>query len=78
MKTQTAFRINTDLLEKLKEKALSQKRSLNDYVVYLFYKDVRDIPNKTTRKSIDDARKGVDLKTITDLEEYKKSFLITI
>ena len=69
MKTQTAFRINTDLLEKLKEKALSQKRSLNDYVVYLFYKDVRDIPNKTTRKSIDDARKGVDLKTITDLEE---------
>ncbi len=75
MKTQTAFRINTDLLEKLKEKALSQKRSLNDYVVYLFYKDVRDIPNKTTRKSIDDARKGVDLKTITDLEEYKKSFI---
>ena len=75
MKTQTAFRINTDLLEKLKEKALSQKRSLNDYVVYLFYKDVRDIPNKTTRKSIDDARKGVDLKTITDLEKYKKSFI---
>ncbi len=75
MKTQTAFRINTDLLEKLKEKALSQKRSLNDYVEYLFYKDVRDIPNKTTRKSIDDARKGVDLKTITDLEEYKKSFI---
>ncbi len=75
MKTQTAFRINTDLLEKLKEKALSQKRSLNDYVVYLFYKDVRDIPNKTTRKSIDDARKGVDLKTITDLEEYKKYFI---
>ena len=75
MKTQTAFRINTDLLEKLKEKALSQKRSLNNYVVYLFYKDVRDIPNKTTRKSIDDARKGVDLKTITDLEEYKKSFI---
>ena len=58
MKTQTAFRINTDLLEKLKEKALSQKRSLNNYVEYLFYKDVRDIPNKTTRKSIDDARKG--------------------
>ena len=75
MKTQTAFRINTDLLEKLKEKALSQKRSLNDYVVYLFYKDVRDIPNKTTRKSIDDARKGVDLKTIADLEKYKKSFI---
>ena len=75
MKTQTAFRINTDLLEKLKEKALSQKRSLNDYVEYLFYKDVRDIPNKTMRKSIDDARKGVDLKTITDLEEYKKSFI---
>ena len=75
MKTQTAFRINTDLLEKLKEKALSQKRSLNDYVEYLFYKDVRDIPNKTTRKSIDDARKGVDLKTITDLEKYKKSFI---
>ena len=68
MKVQTAFRLDKDLLDRIKEKARAQKRSLNNYVEYLLYKDVGDIPNETTEKAIEEARSGEDLESIDDLD----------
>ena len=58
MKVQTAFRLDQELIDRIKEKARAQKRSLNNYVEYLLYKEVGDIPNETTKAAIEEARKG--------------------
>ncbi len=70
MKVQTAFRLDKDLLERIKEKTKAQKRSLNNYVEYLLYKDVGDIPNETTEKAIEVARRGEGLESIDDLDAF--------
>ncbi|MBN4048481.1 hypothetical protein JYU17_00755 [Flavobacteriaceae bacterium AH-315-O20] len=70
MKVQTAFRLDSDLLEKIKEKALAQKRSLNNYIEYLLYKDVGDIPNEETKKAIFEAQNDINLTQIDNLDEY--------
>ena len=70
MKTQTAFRIDEKLLELLREKAKAQKRSLNNYIEYIFYQVVGNIPNDETVQAINDARKNINLTPINDLDEY--------
>ena len=70
MKVQTAFRLDKDLLERIKEKAKAQKRSLNNYVEYLLYKDVGDIPNETTEAAIEEGRHGQDLDSLEDLDTF--------
>jgi len=70
MKVQTAFRLDKDLLEMIKEKALAQKRSLNNYIEYLLYKDIGDIPNEETKKAIHEAHNDINLTQINDLDEY--------
>ncbi len=75
MKIQTAFRFDEDLLELIKEKAKSQKRSLNNYIEYLLYRDVGNIPNEETVKAIEDARNNVNIEVIEDLDFYLKNLL---
>ncbi len=75
MKIQTAFRFDEELLELIKEKAKSQKRSLNNYIEYLLYRDVGNIPNEETVKAIEDARNNVNLEVIEDLDLYLKNLL---
>lgn len=70
IKVQTPLRFNRDLLELIKEKAKADKRSLNNYIEYLLYKDVGDIPNEESIKAIDDARSNKNLETITDLDSW--------
>ncbi|QMU64683.1 MAG: hypothetical protein GKR88_10555 [Flavobacteriaceae bacterium] len=70
MKTQTAFRIDEKLLELLREKAKAQKRSLNNYIEYILYQVVGNIPNDETVQAINDARKNINLTPINDLDEY--------
>ncbi len=70
MKVQTAFRLDQELIDRIKEKAKAQKRSLNNYVEYLLYKEVGDIPNETTKAAIEEARKGGDLEAIEDLDAF--------
>ncbi len=72
MKTQTALRFDKELLELIKEKAKAQKRSLNNYIEYLLYKEVGDIPNEETTKAIEDAKKGVGIKKVDDLDTFLK------
>ena len=75
MKTQTAFRIDKTLLEMVKEKAKSSNRSLNNYIEYLLYKDVGNVPNKKTIDALDEAKSNKELTLIKNLKEYKEALL---
>ena len=57
IKTQTAFRFDSELLRRLKIKAKQENRSLNNYVETVLMDIVYDEPNDTTLEAIDDARK---------------------
>lgn len=70
LKIQTAFRFNKDLLELIKEKAKAEKRSLNNYIEYLLYKDVGNIPNEETIEAVKEARSKKKLEEITDLSSW--------
>ena len=70
MKIQTALRFDKELLDVVKEKARAQKRSLNNYIEYLLYKEVGDIPNEETQKAIEEAHTSKKLKPIDDLDEF--------
>ena len=78
MKTQTAFRIDTTLLEMVKEKAKSTNRSLNNYIEHLLYKDVGAIPNETTINALKETESDKELTSIKNLKEYKESLLKSI
>ena len=64
-----AFRFDEELIELVREKAKAQRRSLNNYIEYLLFKDVGNIPNEETGKAIEEAEKG-DLETIGDLDQW--------
>ena len=75
MKVQTAFRFDKDLLEMIKEKAQAQKRSLNNYIEYLLYKEVGDIPNEETKNAIYEAENDINLIEIENLDDYFEGLL---
>lgn len=70
VKVQTVLRFNKDLLELIKEKAKSNKRSLNNYIEFLLYKDVGEILNQDTKEAIKEARSSIDLEPIKDLNTW--------
>jgi len=72
MKVQTALRLDKELLSKIREKAAAEKRSLNNYIEYLLYREVGDIPNEKTQKAIQDARNNKNLEQIDDLDKFLK------
>lgn len=72
-KVQTAFRFDKELIEMVKEKARAQRRSLNNYIEVLLYKDVGNIPNEATKKAIAQARDGKNLEKIEDVETFLDS-----
>jgi len=57
----------------IKEKAKAQKRSLNNYIEMLMAKDVGNIPNNETKKAIEDARNGVNLEPMDDIDGFFES-----
>ena len=70
MKVQTALRFDKDLLELVKEKAKSQKRSLNNYIEYLLYREVGNIPNEETKQAIYEAHNDINMTPINDLDKF--------
>ena len=70
LKVQTPLRFNKELIELIKEKAKAEKRSLNNYIEYLLYKDVGNIPNEETIAAIKEASSNKDLKPIKDLTSW--------
>jgi hypothetical protein len=69
LKVQTAFRFDHELLELVREKAKAQRRSLNNYVEILMFRDVGNIPNDETKQAIEEARNG-NLGTIENLDRW--------
>ena len=61
---QTAFRLSTDLLKKLKEAATRENRSLNNYVESVLMDVVYNNPNKLTIKAMKEARENQTLETL--------------
>ena len=70
MKVQTALRFDKDLLDIVKEKAKAQKRSLNNYIEFLLYKDVGNIPNAETQQAIYEAHNDINMTEVKDFDKW--------
>ena len=72
VRTQTAFRLSTELLKRLKMEARKQNRSLNNFVESILMDAVYRKPNATTMAAVKEARENDDLELINldNLEEF--------
>lgn len=61
---QTAFRLSTSLLNKLREAAERENRSLNNYVESVLMDAVSSNPNKLTLAAMKEARENHNLETL--------------
>lgn len=61
---QTAFRLSIELLDKLKEEATKENRSLNNYVESLLMNIVYNRPNKQTINAMKEAKENRELETL--------------
>lgn len=69
---QTAFRLRTDLLEKLKYAARKENRSLNNYVESVLLDAVYRDPDDETRAAMKEARESKNLEKLdpNSLEDF--------
>ncbi|GHV31442.1 hypothetical protein FACS1894177_06080 [Bacteroidia bacterium] len=58
IKKQTAFRLNENLINRLKKDAKKANRSLSNYVECILMDSVYNEPNETTLEAIKEARTG--------------------
>lgn len=74
-RTQTAFRLSTELLRRLKVEARKQNRSLNNFVESVLMDAVNRTPNAVTMAAVKEARDDKNLETINldNLEEFIES-----
>ncbi|MFV0468551.1 MAG: toxin-antitoxin system protein [Dysgonomonas sp.] len=75
IKKPTAFRLDEDLIIKLKEEARKANRSLNNYVECILKESIYTEPNKETSEAIKEARAGKYAGTIdtSNMEAFIKS-----
>nr|WP_080905728.1 toxin-antitoxin system protein [Parabacteroides sp. Marseille-P3160] len=73
IKKQTAFRLNANLLDRLKEEAKKANRSLSNYVECILMDSVYNEPNETTIEAIKEAQAGKFAGTINT--SSKKAFI---
>ena len=66
---QTAFRLSTDLLDRLRLAAKKQNRSLNNFVESILMDVVYNEPNEETKEAIAEAKAGKFAGTI-DMENF--------
>ena len=57
-KTTTSFRLNSDLVERLRSMARRNNRSLNNFVETILYDVAYNEPNEETKAAINEARSG--------------------
>ena len=69
------FRLNSDLLDVLKNAAKREGRSLNDFVECVLMEAVCSEPNEETKAAIEEARAGENLKKVdmSSFENFMKS-----
>ena len=68
---QTAFRLRTDLLDRLKVAAKKENRSLNNFVESVLLDAVYREPNEETLTAMKDAKENGHLETL-DLDNFEK------
>ena len=68
---QTAFRLRTDLLDRLKVAAKKENRSLNNYVESVLLDAVYREPNEETLTAMKEAKENGNLE-ILDLDNFEK------
>ncbi len=75
-KKNQSFRLSVDLIEKLKQLAKRQNRSLNNYVETLLLDAAYHEPNETTKAAMEEARSGtlrnapaLDMSSIEAMEK---------
>ena len=64
VRTQTVFRLNNELIKRLKVEARKQNRSLNNFVESILMDAVYRTPNATTAAAVKEARENDHLETI--------------
>lgn len=72
---QTAFRLRTDLLDRLKIAARKENRSLNNYVESVLLDAVHREPNDETLAAMKEAKENKNLETLNldSFEEFVES-----
>ena len=68
---QTAFRLRTDLLDRLKVAAKKENRSLNNYVESVLLDAEYREPNEETLTAMKEAKENGNLETL-DLDNFEK------
>ncbi len=68
---QTAFRLRTDLLDRLKVAAKKENRSLNNFVESVLLDAVYREPNEETLTAMKEAKGNGNLETL-DLDNFEK------
>ena len=68
---QTAFRLRTDLLDRLKVAAKKENSSLNNFVESVLLDAVYREPNEETLTAMKDAKENGNLETL-DLDNFEK------
>ena len=68
-RVQTAFRLDKELIRRLKIKAKKENRSLNNYVETALMSIVYDEPNDETIEAIKEVKSGKNLERL-DLEKF--------
>jgi chromosome segregation and condensation protein ScpB len=71
VKRPTAFRLNAELVERLKVLARKDNRSLNNYVEKVLMSVAYGEPNEVTKTALRDAIENKNLEEF-DLESFKK------
>lgn len=73
MKVQTAFRLEKELVEALKDQARQHKRSLNNYVELILSRMVDKKPNDETIQAIEDALEDRNVRPVKNVDDFLKS-----
>jgi hypothetical protein len=61
---QTSFRLSTDLINRLRQAAVKQNRSLNNFVESILMDVVYNEPNEETKEAIEEVKTGKFAGTI--------------
>lgn len=76
IKKQTAFRLNSDLLERLKVQAKKENRSLNNYVECILFNAVYREPNEETIAAIKEATSDIELENLDP--DFLKNYVASL
>lgn len=68
---QTSFRLNSELVDRLRIEAHKHNRSLNNYVESILMAFISDQPNNLTLAAMAEAESGVELEKI-DMKNFRK------